>query len=255
MLAEFIQSIVKLADDRQTFKTLDLPGGRKRMVYTPAGEMDEVTIPPEDVDHRAMDLSSFGALLADSDNLGVFFDGATATGFYDIDDRRDRVLLSLRRSKSFVAFASANEIPMKQADIVAALRDDLFGCVDSGLLPMFRSLDFSRRNDGSRTIDHGRESLGASVEQSVRSKRGEIPEHIEIDLPFWGDEPFTEFRRKFTCSVVIDAASERISLKPRGDEFSIAVADSNKFAAQVIRAHFLSLFPDRGDVLVVCGSP
>jgi hypothetical protein len=81
-----------------------------------------------------------------------------------------------------------------------------------------RSLDFTRRNDGSRTIEHGRESLGKSIEMQVQSKQGELPEVFEINLPWYSTSPVNEGWFRLSVTLDLDAASEAIRFVVRGDD-------------------------------------
>jgi hypothetical protein len=255
MFAELIDKIVGLADARQTFQKHDVPGGRSVIVRLPDGSIRELPVPPGDRKHVVSDLDSFVTLLDTEGavNLAVFVtDGLPirATGFYDADDRRDRVMLDINTSAAWKAFSYLSTHECTQKEVITFLRDELFDCVDPGLLPMFRSIDFARRSDGSSTIEHGRESLGVSVEQSVLSKRGKLPEVIDLDLNVFADEPFRHYRREVVCSIAIDTATQRIRLAPRADQATLAMRDALTFAACKIRESFSG-----GDVVVVIGTP
>ncbi len=260
MLAALFDRIVTLADDRRDFKTLNLPGGREILVRRPDVQVETFGVPPGNRQFVAGDLDSFIELLTEDDTspVAVFvphdFDcenpqSIEVVGFFDRNDRREKVTLQVALSTPLVAVHALNAAsPQKR--VVELLRDCLIDCCDPALLAMMRALDFTRRNDGSSTIDHGRESLGASIEASVRSKRGELPETIELDLPMFADPPFSEFRRKIQVSIEIDATNQRIRFAPRADQLHVAYRSGISTIASLIESKF-----SNDGAMVVIGRP
>lgn len=252
MLAEMIDRIVGFANKQHEFQSMELPGGRERLVRMPGGEVQRIPIPPAPRHHIAGDLESFIGMLEAVSNpedasAAVFVtpldaaafgldhdvDSVAICGVFDFEDRRDNVCLMVPFSAALKSLAKLFA-PQPQKVVVQELRDSLHDVVDAALLPSFRSLDFSRRSDGSRIVEHGRESLGRSVEAAVRSKHGEIPESIEMDLPIFCGEPFDRFRYRISVSIDIDSASERIRFIPRGDDLGRCFQKAGEYLASEI---------------------
>lgn len=199
MLAEFVKSIVDLTNKAASFREVDLPGGKKRLIQTPTGELREVDIPPDDRVYLAGDLDSLVRLLGDADTDPIVF-VATVPGesrlpvraFYDKHDRRDSVAMAIGLSNALAAlFSLGNWTDHKT--VVQTLRDYLYDAAPADLIGTMRTLEFNRRNDGSRSVEHGRESLGRAVENEVKAKNGALPETVQLNLPFFATAPFADF--------------------------------------------------------------
>jgi hypothetical protein len=81
--------------------------------------------------------------------------------------------------------------------------------VPEGLASRFRVLEFQRKNDGSSRLEHGRESLGKSVEAVVNNAEN-IPESFNISVPVFDLELSTV--EPITVSVDIDMAAGTIAI-------------------------------------------
>ena len=236
MLAEMISKIADLTLGGVDFKSHPLPGGREVLVRQPDGTVTRERIPPGDRKYAMGDLDSFSQLLDEADNGIVFVEPGqvgksfTVTAFYDEHDRREFVYWTIQPSQPLLALLNLGTWN-KHKIVVELIRDKLFDCVPADLLHQLRSIDFTRRNDGSRTIEHGRESLGRSVEMQVQSKRGELPEVFEMTLPWFATDPVNEGCYRLSVTLDLDAVNESIRLVVRGDELEQA----NQQAIRMVR--------------------
>ncbi|HBJ34798.1 MAG TPA: hypothetical protein DDZ51_08550 [Planctomycetaceae bacterium] len=252
MLAEMISKIAELTLGGVDFKAHPLPGGREVLVRQPDGTVTRESIPAADRNYAMGDLDSFSMMMNEADNGIVFVEPGTVgrpltvTAFYNEDDRREFVSWTIQPSQPLLALLSLGTWS-KQKIVVELIRDKLFDCVPADLLAQLRSIDFSRRNDGSRSIEHGRESLGCSVEMAVQTKRGELPEVFEISLPWYATDPVSEAAYRLSVTLDLDAMSESIRLVVRGDELE----SCNQQALRMVRDSVDLQLNDGGGTLPV----
>lgn len=241
MLAEFVKSIAEMATARREPKVVELPGHRFLLVQ-PDGSTEAFASPRRDVADNAADLDGFVSLLGNYSVMlegePIVFIGAATSGigivairgFCDSEFRRDSVTLALNPSAALLAVQQMMQW-QKPKEFVNAFRDKLFDCSEPDLLGKLRSIDFRRKNDGSRSIQHGSESLGRSVEAVVQSRAGELPEFTKLVIPWFEHEDFVT-RQELTVCLDINATDEVMRLVPRGDSLALA----NQRALQAVKA-------------------
>lgn len=242
MLAEMIKAIVGLADARREFKSYKEPDGRHEIVLKPDGTSERLLIPNYRFYH-VDNLASLSALLGNSDGgdkrKPVVFvssvDGVVLVEcYYSETDRTDRIRLHVNTSSPFNTLLALTGWS-KQKEVVNALRDQLYGNAEAGLLAKLRAIDFTRRNDGTRTIEHG-----------------EIPERTVFRMPMFLSRDFSELVRSIECTIDLDAANESIRFVPLKDQLNEAIEFGNEYVADIIRE---SLQVDGIDgAIVVLGS-
>ena len=219
MLAEFVEKLASLTRAETEFK-VHRTSNLTEVVRYPDGTIQEFPFEPSLRSFDTSDLAAFTNLLRGCAAL-VCVSPTQVVGYFDAVDRRESVKLSIVESKSIIALCSLGAWS-KQRNVVNLLRDDLFDAAEPGLLPALRGLDFSRRNDGSRTVEHGCESLGRSIEETVQSKHGELSEFYSFDVPLFANFPFDEFRVRLNASFDCDATNETLRFNLRGDELAQA---------------------------------
>lgn len=223
MLAEFVKEISKMATARREPRMMKLPGGRVMVLHSDGTETIEA-IPTETREDEVEDLDTFLALLKAESNPQVWIvaDGGLAMpirifGVYNSDDRVEYCKLDLPTSAEWGTYLQLMT-PQNQKVFCSAIRDHLFNCVPSNLLGMLRALDFTRRNDGSRTITSGSESLGRSVEAKVQSREGQLPEMLEVRLQHLRTfDGRLSFDFNVPTVLDVDATQEKFAFVPQGD--------------------------------------
>ena len=98
-------------------------------------------------------------------------------------------------------------VSFSQKALVRWLRENE---VPTTVVQSFRKLQFNRRSDGTRTVEHGKESLGRSVEAEVNGSI-DIPEEIQIDVRVFKNHPFVG---RLILGVEIDHENERVEFFP-----------------------------------------
>jgi len=237
MLADFVKAIAEMAKSETRFERFAANDGRE-IVRLPDGTTEYFDRVPDRRRFVTGDVSAFCQMLtteAESKQRPpmVLVDDEGAVGYFDPEFRDECVMLLLSPSKSLNAIRKF-ELWHDQKAAVAILRDELWGCCDASLLAAMRSLDFTRRNDGSRTIEHGRESLGKSIEAKVQSRAAELAEFYDFEVPVFAQEPVDAFRVRIHCALDLDGANERVRIVTRGDGLLHAQQRAAKYLRDLI---------------------
>ena len=236
MLKELYEKIVSDAKEAVAPRIIDIPGGK--VLLTVEGSAPEI-IEKDDVLHSDV-VSSMGSML---EWCSVYEE----TELY-IKVQKDRVSVDANRSRAHLtqklqfkleftrAFSDLSawvERPRSQQQVVAALRTALSGTFDDPMLPIFRRLDFQRKNDGSRSVNHTGESLGKSVEARAQTASGEIPEILVFSTPVYSNVASAPCVLRFALDV--DANQELIKIAPVGDCIPSAFAEAQSELAADIK--------------------
>jgi hypothetical protein len=177
MLKELYEQIVADARDSVAPSKMDLPDG-KVLIIAPGLAP---TILPRDTVRFKDQVASMTSLLdwcANEDTNGLVIKvmpskiEATANRFDPSGS--DSAQFNLEHSKAYVDLMDWVSRPRAIQDVVKGLRTALAGTFDEKYLPIFRRVDFSRKNDGTRSVSHTGESLGKSVEAKAQSSSGKV---------------------------------------------------------------------------------
>ncbi len=164
--------------------------------------------------------------------------------------RRDLATMSLPVSTQFGRLRMmSGEVEMTQRELVwlltSVFRDNM---LTADFLPTIRSLKFTSNNEGTSKVQHGEESLGASIEEQVVSGKdgGTLPDMVEFEVPVFDTidldfEPTCRIR----CAVRFNAQDKMIVVKPEPGQLEGAVAK----AVSEISERLTSLVPEGVSVL------
>lgn len=144
-----------------------------------------------------------------SGGVNVFFDRADrreVASMPFIDSGRFEALRDLESGKSFTPRAA-----------VKFLRLTFHGTGIDSVVKALGKVDFKRTSDGKNDIEHGRESLGKSVERSVQQV-DEIPEEFEVEVAPFANGDLAKFRARARVAVFLDLENERVELQTLSDE-------------------------------------
>ena len=247
-LKESLEYLVGLG--KSSAKIESLRTGRRQTTFVLP---DEKTVT---VDHWEVDrdeslytLDSLMAWLANHSELterSIWVGEEGVKVVFDPKYRDDVATLVLEDSEEFQALGS---LPRKFSQ--KSLRFFLRSTFDAGgdvekVLEAIKTVDFSRQSDGTSTVEHGRESLGKSVEAKVQGAT-EIPERFTVECARWATDGL---RMKVPISLMLDVdfQDECFVLKPGPNEL-------NKFHCAAV-SHLVSLLRnDQTSTPVYHGSP
>ncbi len=157
----------------------------------------------------------------------VFHDSSGIVIHLDGDDRRDMVCMGLVESERFTALRDLQfGDPMTQQEAIRMLRFRLHGTGVDKVIAALRRIDMTRRSDGRSVVEHGRESLGRSVESAVQNA-DQIPDAFQVSTPVFINPGLADLTMvTVLCGVFIDLACTpvRIEIKPLADEIPNALA-------------------------------
>ena len=157
------------------------------------------------VDYQACDVDALADhCLAESsavwhrDNEVVAVLDADVSGFRD-----DRVTWELLASEKWIALTVNAKTARSHADfvrfLVRYLRDELEASAP-GLLGLVRNLKFRSLDEGTGAVQHGKESMGRSIEREISGAEA-LPETVTIKLRRWAKlEIFVEVE----CLLILD---------------------------------------------------
>lgn len=215
MLKEFVGSIVDLARGSVTPTLVDLPDNKVLLVV---GESVE-TLTKNRATHCDMIVSLPSLLDWGFDRQDLVFKVSNskivAESNRDYPHDSDKAALAFVESQPYADLLDWCKTPRTVAATVKGLRTKLAGTFDVGYLSVFKRLDFSRKNDGTKSVSHVGESMGRSVEMAAQSGAGEIPETLLFRCRLFAGLPIGECDLRFAVNV--DANSETISIAPVGD--------------------------------------
>lgn len=239
MLKEALEFQHELGRKSVDAKLLDLPGNK--VLLTKAGGVTEVLDKDRTLrKDKVSSLASFIAWSEGKDDLDVWVRDKLVQAYHKptVPHDVDSLSLELTHSNAWQNLASWNGQTRKQKEAVRILRGPLADTFDEAHLRVFKSLDFSRRSDGSRNVSHVGESLGRSIETKAQTSQGAIPERMVFNLPCF------DFAESPTVTIVmaveVDPEAETIALLAVGDSFRQAL----RSALQNIRDTLDEKLPD-----------
>jgi len=167
--------------------------------------------------HSACDIPTL--LAKTTDRSTIWHQGDRVIAVLDDSDashREDFVELKLDPSDKWTALADAGR-PREHAEFVRwlyeNLRDEL-NEASPGLLGVLRNLRFRTVDDEEKSIKHGRESMGRSIDSEITGAEA-IPETIKLQIRRWSS---IDYYACVECVVRLDTHARTLCVKPLADE-------------------------------------
>lgn len=196
------------------------------------GETKRIEHEPQPRRHKVASLDSFATLLngpGDGDgtariNASVWHFGDMVVAIFDDSDasfRDDRAEWKLNGSRKFSVLTSNAEQPRPHTAFVDFLvenfRDELEES-HPGLLGVIRKLRFTNNSEGNSSVQHGRQSMGKSVEAAITGSEP-LPETVILNVKRWAD---LEHVIAVECLLKLDPLEGKLAPKPLADELQEA---------------------------------
>lgn len=222
MLAEFLDRIVGLARgaNRLEFQTVaSIP----RKVFRRNGDLvDELDVPPPERSHSLVGYADFVAAVSDATMAKapeVYVGKGKVVALLDRGDRRETVSVDLMPSKRFQQCMLLESQPVKLQPRLAVkfLRFELHGGNVEHVITALSRVDFTRSSAGKQHVDHGRESLGKSVEAAVQQAEN-VPKDFVVAIPIWTNPGFDRYSANIAFGLDFDFESETVVLRVLSDE-------------------------------------
>lgn len=250
MLAELIRELVGLG--RRTTEVAFESDDRcpKRLWLRHGDTMEEIDVPPPDRQHQLAGLDDLTAALLDPQIAPapeVYVSASGVVALLDREDRRARVTVRFaesRRWATIVALQQPQKYQPKAA--VKMLKMDLHGGNVGHVIQSLSRVNFQRTSAGSTSVEHGRESLGRSVEAAVQQAK-DVPEEFDLAVPVWSTSGFSRFTVHVRFGLYLDLEEQCVELRVLADEVERA---RNQALAAVVKE-----LGDRLKVPVFLGAP
>lgn len=233
MLAEAIQALVELTrrgDQANVQKVDELP----RKVFIHQGNLTtEFDVPPPERRHDVVGFDDVVSMASDdeiSTSPEVYYCSREIKILADRADRRESSTLLFNASARWEKLGKLSmPMSMSPSEAVKMLRFDLHGTGVEAVIQGLSRIDFTRTSGGKSHVDHGKESLGKSVEAAVQ-QADKVPESFNVNLCPVTNPGFQSIKVDVRCGVYIDLQQERVEIRVLADELDAA---SNAFTATV----------------------
>jgi len=231
-LADAIRAVGNLATAAAAPQQIELPYDPRRMILAVDGKLQTIELPPPPRNHTVYTLAEIIAAAQRHADI----DGDAPTVYHSPDcvvlvtnhrERYDRYTLHLHESahiKTLRTLEDPNRSFTQQA-LVALLRHDLAGTVPETVLATVRRVTFARQANSRGEYEHGRDSLGKSVEAAV-ANAADIPEALTATVRVYRN-PGIAIRHPIALTLTIDTQNELFKLRPLPDAIQNAVDAAN----------------------------
>lgn len=222
MLKEALEFLAKTITTGNAAKVLPIPGDGRKVYVDQAGELRGLDIPPSVRGHLVETVTDLVAAAERWGKEGVIFINSDAvTLVTDDSDRRDTVILPLRKSHAFQTLERLDKTPsLDQVQFIRLLRIDLQGAANrADLLTAVRKIKFRQSSAGESNVQHGSESLGRTIENEV-SGAGNIPEQLAVTCSVFANPGLDEIEHSVMCDLEIVATESKFRFRPLPDELA-----------------------------------
>lgn len=253
MLAEFLDKVFELTGRAQGIELAqhpDLPDVVFRRVGT---NVTEHEVPPPRRHHTLEGVQDIIRAVVRATEEGepeVYHDDTAVRVLLDREDRRDTLDMPLHVSERFRTLEALAKAPraMSPAAAVKFLRFELQGTGIDAVVAGLRRIDFTRSGSGASNVQHGRESLGRSVEAAVQ-QADQVPEEFVVETPLYTNPGLRQVTVRVRVGVYLDPGNESIEVRTLADEVAFARNAAQEALGGALREAF------DGDVPVYHGRP
>lgn len=233
MLAEFVNRIAVLARESAQVDVVDARDPRT-LLLRHGGQLVERDVPPALVQMRVDALPSLVKICAQNDAGEVYVHPHQVVVLFDSKDRREQCSMLLVPTKrwTLVQQLERQAMVLTPAEAVRFLRFEMpgSGAAMEALVQALRRVDFARTSTGAARVEHGRETLGRSVEATVQGVET-IPETVEIAVPVWSVRGLDDLVARVTLGIHLDVEQQRVVLRVLADETERAMRQAVSAAA------------------------
>jgi hypothetical protein len=228
--AEAIKAIQDKAKEAEALTKavtiLDIPGDNRRKLLVQSGKHEFIDVPPALRNHHVetlMDLTEYAKTLGGNFTMWHNLNGVVL--IIDDGDRRDRVTFNLVPSAAAARLAKIDEgASFTQKDFIKLLRNE-FRCTEPQVA-IFRKINFKLIQSAEGEIARGKESMGRSIEQQVKTGVDALPEDIVVSIPLYNNAGETA---TYDVRLLLDydASTARILVEIEADSWQ-AVRDDHQ---------------------------
>lgn len=218
MLAEFFEALKKHAVYGSKLEIVPIPGDPRRVFVTQHGQKEIREIPAPLVQDTIHSFVDFVDEVKRTDSPVVYHDEKRLVVLRDSTDRREFATLPLQTSERWAAVLKlADGFAGTQKEAIHFLRFGLGLDRTDPTLVGIRKLDFIRNSTGKNVAEHGRESLGRSVEMAVQ-QADLIPEQFDVSVTPVTNRGLESLQVVVRIGVVLDLEAQRVVFRALPDE-------------------------------------
>jgi hypothetical protein len=225
MLAEFITKLEGLTKKANGVEVVPVSQIRDKILIRKGDAFEWEDIPPPPRASKYHGLDDFVAAVMDKDicpDPEVYHDGVGLHAWPNRAERREQIHLIGETSDRWTKMSRlVNDTVFDTRALIKFLRFDLNGTGVETLIPLIRKVDFTRKSDGKNQIEHGKESLGKSVEMAVQQAET-IPESFRVEVARFSNPQLRTIKATITIGIYIDVSSDSFVLRALGDEIKNA---------------------------------
>lgn len=240
MLSEALDKVFALVKAAQTPTVLRVPGKHRTVFLQQGRDVTEVKLDEPLRGGSLRSVDDFAAALLDktiAKDPEVYVDDQGAVAFVDRNDRREVLRFPFVISKQWQAAASLEGGRlMKAKEAISFLRFQFPESTSTGaVIDGLRRVDFTRNGSSSTNTQHGKESLGRSVEAAVQ-QADKIPEEFSVEVAPLLSRGLRSISVRIRLGIVIDFESEAFMFRPMADQLEAARESFGFQALETIRA-------------------
>lgn len=247
------EAIGQQAVGGQNARVIPIPGAAHRfLLQSPSGLLSEREVTPPPREHQARSLQTVlelakqhslfapptvplkvdaGALPA----VAIWYSRNRVVALLDDATRRDRIYLPLEASPQLKKLAELERTAtlLTQREIIFLLRTLFHDCLGrcGDLLGVLRTAKIKRSEDGLATVQHGKSSVGRSM-QAELTGLASIPEYLVLDVPLFAS--VFAYRGQIHCALEIDVATERFQILPLPKQIELAISEAEEAIGEEI---------------------
>lgn len=256
MLAELINAVVGLGRKTTEFKFHEHPQMPGRVWITHGDEREQCDAPSPLRAHQLAGFDDLVAALSDktlAKSPEIYVAADQIVAFLDREERRATVRLALQetsRWKKVMALQTPSS--MQPKDVVKMLKLELHGGNVAHVIQALSRIEFTRTGTGRTNVEHGKESLGRSVEAQVQQAK-DVPEKFTLAVPVWSTSGFGRFAGQVEFGIYLDLEAQTVELRVLADEVERV---RNLALAQVVTELSVQIEKATGSVVpVFLGKP
>lgn len=172
-------------------------------------------------------------------NPEVFHDNNEIVLILDRSDGHERMTMPLTQTNRFeklINMQGGVNSQIAPRNLIRMLRFELSDTGIDHVIAGLRKLDFTRKSDGRSDIEHGKESLGKSVEAAVQ-QADNIPEEFDIEVPIYSNAGLRDLSTvRIKMGIYIDVFEQMIELSPLADEMEKALVTAQRAIGEYLRS-------------------
>lgn len=221
MLAEFFNAVVNLGQKAKAVQFETHPQLPTKVFVRHGDELQEKDAPAPFRSHGLAGLDDLVNALADkaiAPAPEVYVAANRVRAFLNRADRRELVTVDLVETKRF-KLVTELQTPrsMQPKEAVKMLKLDLHGGNVAQVIQPLSRIEFTRTGTGRTSVDHGKESLGRSVEAQVQNAK-DVPEAFDLAVPVWSTSGFDRFGVLVKFGLYLDLEAQTVELRVLADE-------------------------------------